>query len=41
METTNYGKTLLNTIQIQLQAGDAVQNLVNLLRDMEQDLVDE
>lgn len=31
MENSKYGKTLLDTIALQLEAGDPVQDLLNLL----------
>lgn len=38
MENSKYGKTLLDTIALQLEAGDPVQDLLNLLQNMEEDL---
>jgi len=31
MEKTKYGKTLLDTIALQVKAGDPVQDLINML----------
>lgn len=35
MEGSKFGKTLLDTLQLQMNAGDPVSDLIQLLRDME------
>jgi len=38
MEASKFGQTLLDTIQLQLNAGDPVSDLIQMLRDMEANL---
>lgn len=41
IEKSKFGRTLLDTIQLQLEAGDAVEDLIHLLQDMEDKLQEE
>jgi hypothetical protein len=41
IEKSKFGRTLLDTIQLQLQAGDPVEDLIHLLQDMEDKLQEE
>jgi len=41
IEQSKFGRTLLDTIQLQLEAGDPVEDLLNLLKEMENKIQEE
>ena len=41
MEKSKYGKTILDTIALQIQAGDPADDLIHMLQGLEDKLEDE